>query len=48
MKDLLPNSKESTPDEPVVEYKVVENESTSLDEVFNYLFEKVQKEEEMT
>jgi hypothetical protein len=33
---------------PIVEYKLIEAESYAIAEVFNYLFEKVQKELEMT
>lgn len=31
-------------DEPIIEYEVVEDESNILDEVFNKLFEQIDKE----
>ncbi len=32
------------PEQPTIEYKVVEDESNILDEVFNKLFEQIDKE----
>ena len=32
------------PEEPTIEYIVVEDESNNLDEIFNKLFEQVEKE----
>jgi hypothetical protein len=45
MVDMMNTKKEATPPkEPIIEYVVVEDEFHILDEVFDKLFEKVEKE----
>ena len=45
MVTILNNS--AKPKEPIIEYKLVETESDLLDQVFDYLFELLEKENTM-